>query len=220
MKKAVLFSLFIAALGQSPAMAANPPAAPAAAAAKAEVSPFAGLEVPDAVLAEMNTLVEKAIQGAAGPLHSGDEFEPYGVLQSGDGTLQVLRWNTPNPPPAQEVFRQIFLAMRAEAVARPQVVAAVTVAATSAPTTDGASRVHMIRAEVDHRQGAPRMVLIPYTRANGKLELGTPIYQMGNNAVFDHSARMTAGAGKKPAAKAKAPARPAAAKAAASPKAH
>lgn len=205
MKKPLLTFALLLALGSPDVMAANPVPAPAGAGGPKGVE---ALEVPDAVLAEMNKLVEQAVQGAAGPLQTGDEFTPYGVIQNEDGTLQMLSWNKPNPPPALEIFRQIFLTMRAEAASRPQVVAAVTVAPTSVPTTDGAMRVNMIRAEVDHRRGAPRMVLIPYTRASGKLELGTPVYKVGTNAVFDHSAQLAAAA--KAAKAAKKPAKPAA----------
>lgn len=201
MNKSFLMLALLLVLGSPASMAANPVPSPAKPVDPRDIE---ALVVSDEVLAEMNKLVERAVQGAAGPLQSGDEFTPYGVIQTNDGVLQALRWNKPDSPPALEIFRQIFLTMRAEAAARPEVLAAVTIAPTSVPTTDGAKRVNMIRAEVDHRRGAPRMVLIPYTRVSGKLELGTPVYKVGTNAVFDHSAQVAA------ARKAAKPAKPAA----------
>lgn len=174
--------------GASPA--ANPPAA-------ATVD-----EIPADVGEEMNKLVELAVQGASAPLQKGDDFPPYGVLLMADGKLQAVRWSKPNPPPPIEMFRQIFLATRAQAT-KPDVVAAVTVAPTSVPTTDGAMRVNGIRAEVDHRRGAPRLVFIPYVRENGKLVLGTTVYQPGVNPIFEHGPAAAAPAPKTPAAGAK-----------------
>ncbi|MFZ5698113.1 MAG: hypothetical protein ACOY9J_05245 [Pseudomonadota bacterium] len=178
--------------GASPA---NPPAAAAAPTATVD-------EIPADIGEEMNKLVEMAVQGASAPLQQGDDFPPYGVLLMADGTLQAVRWNKPNPPPPIEMFRQIFLATRAQAT-KPDVVAAVTVAPTSVPTTDGAMRVNGIRAEVDHRRGAPRLVFIPYVRENGKLVLGTTVYQPGVNPIFEHGSAAAAPAPKTPAAGAK-----------------
>ncbi len=174
-------------------------AAPVADPAAAGPAPAATVdEIPADVVVEMNKLVEMAVQGASAPLQKGDDFAPYGVLLMTDGTLQAVRWNKPNPPPPIEMFRQIFLATRAQA-AKPDVVAAVTVAPTSVPTTDGTMRVNGIRAEVDHRRGAPRLVFIPYVREDGKLVLGTTVYQPGVNPIFEHGPAAAA-APKTPAA--------------------
>ena len=171
----------------------------------------------DAVRKEMETLVFEAVQVASPSLQTADTFEPYGVLKMRDGRLQIVRWGKPNPPPATEIFRQITLAIRSES-RKPEVVAAITVAPTELPTSDGKTRVHGIRAEVDHREGAPQLVLIPFGRDNGKLILGTTVYTRGTNPLFDHAAIAAAAAaeaGQKaavPAATTPVPAKPAAAK--------
>ncbi len=187
----------------APVTQAPPVAADAAVPAAVAAVPAATFdEIPADVVVEMNKLVETAVQGASAPLQKGDDFAPYGVLLMTDGKLQAVRWNKPNPPPPIEMFRQIFLATRAQA-AKPDVVAAVTVAPTSVPTTDGTMRVNGIRAEVDHRRGAPRLVFIPYVRENGKLVLGTTVYQPGVNPIFEHGSAAAAPAPKTPAAGAK-----------------
>lgn len=193
----VFLALAVAPLAEAADATAPAKAPQAASPAQAQPAPggdaavYANIEVPPRIVEEMGKLVEAAVQGAAQPLQTSDDFTPYGVVQTRDGKLHMVRWGKPNPPPAMELFRQIFIALRSEA-RKDEVVGAVTVAPTSAPTTDGKERVALIRAEVDHREGAPRIVLIPYKRIDGKLELGTPIYQPGINAVFDHSKQLAA----------------------------
>lgn len=141
--------------------------------------------LPEDVLKQMGELIEKAIQPASGPLQTSDDFQPYGVLMHQDGSLQVVRWTQPNPPPPMELLKKIFRAVMIESL-KPDVIAAATVAPSSVPTADAKTRVKGIRAEVDHRRGEPRVVFIPYTHENGKLVLGTTIYLPGVNPVFEH----------------------------------
>lgn len=147
-------------------------------------------DMPEAVREQMSALIQQGVQLAAAPLQAGDDFLPYGVMQLKDGSLKQVQWKKPNPPPPQEVLRGIFLTMMQEAARNQDVIAIVTVAPTmvSGTTDDGkAVQVHMVRAEADHRDGAPRLALLPYTRENGKIEFGTTIYRVGNNPLFDHS---------------------------------
>ncbi|MFZ5722425.1 MAG: hypothetical protein ACOY33_02070 [Pseudomonadota bacterium] len=169
-----------------------PKAAPAKPAAKSAAKPTAAGEqadIPADVREEMSKLVTQAAQLASGPLQAGDEFQPYGVLLLNDDTLKSVNWQKPNPPPALEVFRQIYFAMQREAQKNPAVKAAVTIAptATMATVSDQSKKtvqVQMLRAEVDHRRGSPLIVLLPYTRENGKIVFGETKYLPGQNAIF------------------------------------
>lgn len=180
--KVFVYGLCAALAFASPSLvlAADAPDAKPADAAAGVVSPE--------VLAEMGSLVERAIQEAAGPLQTQDDFEPYAVFRRADGSMQVMRWQSKTPtserPPAMEIFRMLNVSLLEVGRRDPSVVAAVTVAATSVPTTDGKQHVSGIRAEVDHRHGVPQIVFIPYARENGKLITGTPAYTPGTNVLF------------------------------------
>lgn len=167
-------ALLAQAAEQAPESAANP-----AAAGKPDEQ--AGLS--EEVVGTMNALVEAAIQHAGRELEKGvDEFLPYGVLQLASGEARMVQWQKPNPPPLPEVMRAIFLTM-VQAARAPEVLAAVTVAPTAVNTEQGIV-VKGLRCEVDHRDGEPRIVFVPYTRENGKVLTGTPVYLPGKNPVF------------------------------------
>lgn len=171
-----------------PAVAAKPAAkTPAKAGAKGNAkadAKAAPKEVPAEVLTAMNKLVEVAIQRAAEDLSKGvDEFKPYAVLQLKSGELKNVHWNVPNPPPPFEMLRGIVLTVRKNTQQNPDIVAAVTVAPSEVPTKEGV-RVKGIRCEVDHRDGEPRVVFIPYTREEGKLVTGSNLYLPGTNPLF------------------------------------
>lgn len=168
------------------------PLAPAAEAGKkpgkaaAAEKPAEG--VPPAVADAMSKLVEAAIQHAAVDLAKGvDDFLPYGVLQLKSGELRHVAWTRPNPPPPMDVLTGIVVTLREQARQNPQVVAAITVAPSAVQTVDGQT-VKGMRCEVDHRDGAPRVVFIPYTRENGKVVTGTMLYLAGPNPVFERAA--------------------------------
>lgn len=166
--------------------AAKAPATKAPAKSKSPAAATARPEVTDAVRLEMSKLVEQAVQLVSPELQKGDNFTPYGVLKLADGSLKSVLWKQPNQPPAMEIFRRIYFSMQAEAARNPQVVAAVTFAPSAVVTTDGKTQVNGIRAEVDHRQGEPTVVFIPFARENGQLVFGTNVYQLGSNPVFPH----------------------------------
>lgn len=195
-----------------PAPAAKPaaakPAAKPAAKASAQSKPAATPGVTDAVRDEMSKLVEEAVQLASPELQKGDTFTPYGVLKLADGSLKSVQWKKPNPPPTMEIFRRIYFSMQAEAARNPQVIAAVTVAPSAVTTTDGKTQVNGIRAEVDHRNGAPSLVFIPFMREEGKLVFGTSVYQPGRNPVFPHGLQAADAAAKAAAKPAAAAAKP------------
>lgn len=164
-------------------------------------------ELSTEVLDDMSKLVEAAIQHAGRELEKGvDEFLPYGVLQLASGEAKLVHWQKPNPPPLPEVMRGIVLTLRQLGRA-PDVVAAVTVAPTAVNTEEGIV-VKGIRCEVDHRDGEPRIVFVPYTREDGKVLTGTPVYLPGKNPIFVRPGDENAAAGAQPAAQsaAKAPA--------------
>lgn len=198
-----------------PAKSASKPAAKAAAKPKEDKKPAAESAetvstIPDDVLEQMNKLVVEAVQLASPSLQKGDEFPSYGVLQLKDGSLKAVSWQKPNPPKGMVLFRQIYYAMRTETQRNPDVIAGVTIApaAENATTNDGKSVVvHGIRAEVDHRQGAPRLVFLPYTREDGKIVFGSNLYQAGSNPLFEHPAPAPAAPAPAPAPAA-APAKP------------
>lgn len=167
--------------------------------AAAATAPEAG----DEIKKEMERLVEEAIKPLAVELEKSDHFTPYGVLRKKDGGLQMLRWGKPNPPEDMQVFREINRMIR-DQTKRPEIVAAVTVATTTIPTADGKGQVYGIRAEVDHREGTPLVVVVPYARENGKLVLGTLIYRVGKNPMFDRPKAVEAPEAATPAAPAKA----------------
>lgn len=192
------------------AQAAEPAAASPAAKGAAATGDKAGAQAPELsteVLEDMSKLVEAAIQHAGRELEKGvDEFLPYGVLQLASGEAKLVHWQKPNPPPLPEVMRGIVLTLRQLGRA-PDVVAAVTVAPTAVNTEEGIV-VKGIRCEVDHRDGEPRIVFVPYTREDGKVLTGTPVYLPGRNPIFVRPGDENAGAGATPAAQpaAKAPA--------------
>lgn len=198
-----------------PAPAAKPAAAKAAkpagkapAKSTTQGKPAASPEVTEAVRDEMSKLVEQAVQLSSAELQKGDTFTPYGVLKLADGSLKSVLWKQPNPPPTMEIFRRIYFSLQAEAARNPQVIAAVTVAPSAVTTTDGKTQVNGIRAEVDHRNGAPSLVFIPFMREDGKLVFGTSVYQPGRNPVFPHGLQAADAAAKPAAAAAKPAAQP------------
>lgn len=147
------------------------------------------LVAPDVVKA-MGELVKQGVQLASAPLQTSDDFEPYAVLQRKDGSLQRVRYQKPetpsaNPPSASEIFKRVTLSVLDVTRKDPDVVAAVTFASTMSPTSDGKTKVPMIRAEVDHREGAPLIVLMPFQRTKeGKLEFGSTPSLPGSNFLF------------------------------------
>lgn len=158
-------------------------------------------EVPPEVLEAMSKLVESAVQEAGRELEKGvDEFLPYGVVLLKSGEAKMVRWQKPNPPPLPEVMRAIVLTLR-QIGRTPDVVAAVSVAPTAVNTEEGIV-VKGIRCEVDHRDGEPRIVFVPYTREDGKVLTGTPVYLPGKNPIFVRPGDQAAAAAAQPAAKA------------------
>lgn len=201
-------------------------AKPAEKAADPQADPQA--DVPQAVRDEMSALVEKAVQLASAPLQEGDAFLPYGVLQLKSGELKQVQWKQPNPPAAQEVLRGIVITMMLEIAQNPDVIAGVTIGPTMGTGTTQTGETMPVRgiiALVDHRNGAPRQMFMPYVREDGKINFGTTAYQMGAVPLFDHGQGAAAKpadaqAAAKPAdapAAAAAPAKPAAATEAAAP---
>lgn len=194
--------LGLALVAQAAEPAAAKPATPAAkgAAATGGKAGAPAAEVSTEVLDDMSKLVEAAIQHAGRELEKGvDEFLPYGVLQLASGEAKLVHWQKPNPPPLPEVMRGIVLTLRQLGRA-PDVVSAVTVAPTAVNTEEGVV-VKGIRCEVDHRNGEPRIVFVPYTRENGKVLTGTPVYLPGKNPIFARPGDENAAAGAKPGAK-------------------
>lgn len=201
--------LGLALVAQAAEPAAKATAAPAkSSAAKAKPAAKKAEEpMSQEILDAMSSLVESAIQHAGRELEKGtDEFLPYGVVQLTSGEAKLVHWQKPNPPPLPEVMRGIVLTLRQLGRA-PDVVAAVTVAPTAVNTEEGIV-VKGIRCEVDHRDGEPRIVFVPYTREDGKVLTGTPVYLPGKNPIFVRPGDENAAAGAKPAAQpaAKAPA--------------
>lgn len=149
----------------------------------------AKLVAPEVVEA-MSKLVELGVQAASPALMKADDFEPYAVLQKKDGSLQIVRWQKPDtasatPPPAMEIFRRVTLTVLDVTSKDPDIVAASTFASSASTTADGKTMIPMIRAEVDHRDGTPMIVLIPFQRtADGKLEFGTTPSLPGTNFLF------------------------------------
>ncbi len=224
MMKTVRCAWFVVlAASVSLAAAADQPAGKVAAGATTDTAAVMGKTVPADVLAQMNDLVEKAVQVASAPLQTSDAFLPYAVLLKADNSLQYVRWTLPQSPPAAEVLRLIRMSV-IEAAKGPDVVAAVTVAGGSTMTTDGMTRVNGLHVEADHRRGEPRTIFMPYLRDKGKLVFGTMVYLPGINALFGHgqaSATPTAAvpAATKPAAATKSAAKKPAATAPAATKA-
>lgn len=168
-------------------------AAPAAAKAAPGAKPAEEVKlVAPAVIEAMGKLVEQGVQVASPSLQKGDDFEPYAVLQLKDGTLQYVGYQKPNPPPenappAMEIFKRITLTVLDATRKNPDIVAAATFAASSSTTSDGKTMVPMIRAEVDHREGTPLLVLIPFQRdKDGKPVFGTTPSMPGTNFLFFH----------------------------------
>lgn len=209
---------------KSAAKSAAKPAAKKSAAKPVEQAADPQADVPQAVRDEMSALVEKAVQLASAPLQEGDAFLPYGVLQLKSGELKQVQWKQPNPPAAQEVLRGIVITMMLEIAQNPDVMAGVTIGPTMGTGTTQTGETMPVRgiiALVDHRDGAPRQMFMPYVREDGKINFGTTVYQMGAVPLFDHGQ----GAAAKPAdaqaaakpADAPAPAKPADATAPAAP---
>lgn len=145
--------------------------------------------VPPDVVKQMGDLVRQGAQLASAELQLGDDFQPYGVVQHKDGNIYPVRFQPsgdPNArmPPAVEIFKQINLTILNTTRKNADIVAAATFAATSETTSDGKTRVPMIRAEVDHRDGTPLIVLLPYQRVDGKLQFGTTPSLPGTNFLF------------------------------------
>jgi hypothetical protein len=173
------------------AMAADAAKAPvkkaAAAAEKAAPASDTKLVAPE-VLKAMGDLVQQGAQAASGSLQTADDFEPYAVLQRKDGSLQVVRWksaeNAATKPSALEVFKRVTLSVLDATRKDKDIVAAATFAASASTTNDGKTMVPMIRAEVDHRDGTPLIVLMPFQRKDGKLEFGSTPSLPGTNFLF------------------------------------
>jgi hypothetical protein len=146
--------------------------------------------VAPAVVEAMGKLVEQGVQVASPSLQKGDDFEPYGVLQLKDGSLQYVGYQKPNPPPenpppAMEIFKRVTLTVLDATRKNPDIVAAATFASSSSTTSDGKTMVPMIRAEVDHRDGTPLLILIPFQREkDGKLVFGSTPSLPGTNFLF------------------------------------
>lgn len=175
----------VLAASVSLAAAADQPAGKVAAGATTDKAAVMEKTVSADVLAQMNDLVEKAVQVVAAPLQTSDAFLPYAVLLKADNSLQYVRWTLPKSPPAADVLRLIRQSVIAETAKLPDVVAAATVAGGSTLTTDGMTRVNGLYVEVDHRRGEPRTIFMPYLREKGKLVFGTMVYLPGTNALFD-----------------------------------
>lgn len=155
------------------------------AAAKADAPKMAA----PAVVKEMEELVEAGAQLASASLQKADEFEPYAVLKKKDGSMQVVRYQKPEgegakAAPAMEIFKRVTLTVLDVTRKNPDIVAAATFAISASSTADGKTRVPMIRAEVDHREGTPLIVLMPYQRKDGKLEFGSTPSLPGTNILF------------------------------------
>lgn len=179
------------------AQATDKPAAPAAAntttkaapkSAEAKQTAVVAVPVPADVLAEMDKLVEKAVQLAAAPLQKSDAFLPYAVVQYADGTLKELRWTLKQTPATAEVLRRMRVAAATEAK-KPEVMAVVVVAVGSVPANKdkgGTLDLNGLTVDVDHRRGEPRAVFMPYLREKGKPVFGTLVYLPGAVAFFEH----------------------------------
>lgn len=182
-----------------------PAAKPAQAGAPAGKGGEAGANsTPADVLETMSNLVEAAVtRRALVEINEGrEEFLPYGVMLLSSGETRLVSWQKPNPPPALDVLRAIFTAMQRQAMQDLNVVAVVTVAPSGA-TTDKGEIVKGVRCEIDHRKGEPRIVFIPYIHKDGKISTGSPVYLAGNNPVFPHPGKATAGTTKAPSSNGK-----------------
>lgn len=148
-------------------------------------------DMSDLVRTQMSELTNQAVQLANTDLSVGDAFLPYGVMQMKNGELKQVRWTMPNPPAAQEVLKGIVVSMMKEAKANPNVISAVAIGPTQTNGTNERGEsvlVTGLSALVDHRNGAPRTVFMPYIRKGSAIEFGTPVYQIGPVSMFDHSA--------------------------------
>lgn len=193
--------------------AKSAPAKPAPAKAEEKSAPAKAEEpklVPPEVVKQMGELVRQGAQRASAELQVGDEFQPYGVVQHKDGNIYPVRFQKsedPNArmPPAVEIFRQINLTILDTTRKNPDIVAAATFAPTAETTSDGKTRVPMIRAEVDHRDGTPLIVLLPFQRVDGKLQFGSTPSLPGTNILFFREQPAADAAAPAAAAPAKAP---------------
>lgn len=187
-------------LAEGPAAATSKPAASpkaSAGASKPAKGAPASAELAPEVVETMNKLVDVAVtRRALGDIAEGhDDFLPYGVLLLSSGETRLVSWQKPNPPPALDVLKGIFVTMQRQVQQDLNIVAAVTISPSGATTEEG-KLVKGIRCEVDHRKGEPRIVFIPYAVEAGKVVTGTPIYLASTNPVFPHLGKNTAGAAK------------------------
>lgn len=200
----VLILSVLLSLVPVPSLAEGPAAARPASSTKAAATDSksakgipATAEMPAEVVEAMNKLVDLAVtRRALSDIGKGhDDFLPYGVLLLSSGETRLVSWQKPNPPPALDVLKGIFVTMQRQALQDLGIVAAVTVSPSGA-TSEKGELVKGIRCEVDHRKGEPRIVFIPYAKEGGKVVTGTPIYLASSNPVFPHIGKSTAGAAK------------------------
>lgn len=165
-------------------------------------------EFPPHVNEQTNTLVNRVVEIAVANLAGKKTFPPFGAVLHKDGSMELVGRKDKSSASARETLALMLAAVREKAEA-PDVQAGALVGLMQVKGPKGP--IDGIRIEVDHREGVPTIVFLPYARqASGQLVFGQQATQPGTNEIFPH-ATPAAPAAKAPAA-AKTPAAPASAK--------
>lgn len=165
-------------------------------------------EFPPHVNEQTNTLVNRVVEIAVANLAANKTFPPFGAVLHKDGSIELLGRSEKSTAPAKETLALVLAAVR-EKTAAPDVQAGALVGLMQVKGPKGP--IDGIRLEVDHREGVPTIVFLPYVRqASGQLAFGQQATRPGSNAMFERAAATAPPApAKAPAAKAPAaPAKP------------
>lgn len=160
-------------------------------------------EFPPHVNEQTNTLVNRVVEIAVANLAGKQTFPPFGAVLHKDGSIELLGRSEKSTAPARDTLALVLAAIR-EKTEAPDVQAGALVGLMQVKGPKGP--IDGIRIEVDHREGVPTIVFLPYVRqASGQLAFGQQATRPGSNPMFERGAVATPAA-KAPASAAKAPA--------------
>lgn len=132
---------------------------------------------------QTNTLVNKAVEIAIASLTGQQTFPPFGAVIHQDGSVELLGRTEKASVPAKETLALVLVALRAKAAEDETVQASALVGLMQVKGPQGP--IDGIRIEVDHREGVPTIVFLPYVRqASGKLAFGQQATRPGTNHMF------------------------------------